>query len=42
MEAIQRCDLTEEELNEIFDYGTLNGIIIEWDDHYTQVTLIED
>lgn len=42
MEAIQRCDLTEDELSEIFDYGTLNGIIIEWDDHYTQVTLIED
>ena len=42
MEAIQRCDLTEVELNEIFEYGTLNGIIVEWDDHYTQVTLIED
>ena len=42
MEAIQRCDLTEAELDEIFEYGTLNGTIVEWDDHYTQITLIED
>lgn len=42
MTTIQRCDLTETDLNEIFENGTLNGIIVEWDEHYTQVTLIED
>ena len=42
MTIIQRENLTESELDEIFEYGTLNGIIVEWDDHYTQVTLIED
>lgn len=42
METIQRENLTETDLNEIFENGTLNGIIVEWDEHYTQVTLIED
>lgn len=39
MTTIQRCELTETELYEIFDYGTLNGVVVEWDEHYTQVTL---
>ena len=38
MTTIQRCDLKETDLNEIFENGTLNGIIVEWDEHYTQVT----
>ena len=38
METIQRGELTESELDEIFENGTLNGVIVEWDDHYTQVT----
>ena len=42
MTTIERCDLTETDLDEIFENGTLKGIIVEWDDHYTQVTLIED
>ena len=38
MTTIQRENLTESELDEIFENGTLNGVIVEWDDHYTQVT----
>ena len=37
MTTIQRCDLTKTELDEIFENGTLNGVIVEWDDHYTKV-----
>lgn len=42
MTTIQRYELTAEQLEEIEEYGTLDGEIVEWDDNMTQVTIVED